>query len=65
MCDYCDMDKDINILKSRDVDYPSREIYVYVHFNTLNIETYTSDGQNYFDSVNIKYCPMCGRDLSE
>ena len=64
MCDYCDMERDSNILKSRDEDYPNREIYVYVHFNTLEIETYSRDGQSYSNSVNINYCPMCGRDLN-
>lgn len=64
MCDYCDMEKESNVLKSRDEGYPSREIYVYVHFNTLEIETYSSDGRNYSNSVDINYCPMCGRDLN-
>ena len=63
MCNYCNSKGDLNIFKNRDDNYPSREIYVYINYNNLAIETYSSDEQDYFDSIEINYCPMCGVEL--
>lgn len=65
MCNHCNPENDFNILKNRDNNYPSREIYVFIHLNDLVIETYSSDGRNYSDSVRVNYCPMCGRKLGD
>lgn len=63
MCDYCDPKGEKNIHEKRINDYPSKEEYIYLHFNKLRIETYSSDGNNDYLSTEINYCPMCGRKL--
>ena len=60
-CLYCIGDKNA----SRSLTGEDDNAYVYLHYNSLVVETYDPHGMPDDTEAAINYCPMCGRKLEE
>ena len=60
-CPYCIWDKNAGRSLTGEDDYAE----VYLHYNSLVVETYDPHGMPDDTETKINYCPMCGRKLEE
>ena len=61
MCKYCESDYEVNLLSAKEND---ADVKMFKNRIWLKAYSFIDDPLNDYEEIEINYCPMCGRKLS-